>query len=30
MATAEKIWMPRNVHKHDRKSAYRDDGERQE
>ena len=30
MAAAEKIWMPRKVHNHDRKSAYQNDGERQE
>ena len=27
MASAEEIWMPRKVHNHDRKFAYRNDGE---
>ena len=30
MAAVEEIWMPRKVHSHDRKSAYRNDGEHQE
>ena len=30
MAAAQEIWMPRKVHNHDRQSAYRNDGERQE
>ena len=30
VAAAEEIWMPQKVHNHDRKSAYRNDGERQE
>ena len=30
VSVAEEIWMPRKVHIHDRKSAYRNDGQRQE
>ena len=30
MAAAEKLWMPRKVDNHDRKSAYRNDSQRQE